>query len=183
MAAEWGDHPSAVGQWARMGRQQTVFDRKVVSCQAAAIGVKQHPSRRRLAQATSKKTNPPRGAMPSNHLRTSIAPVRIKALPTTRGAIQCQEDFCRDPSRRCSRQPLRPTRRLCAPSQGPNIGGFRDLVGHLASRRARREPAIRRARLALRWLRPAQEDRRRIADELAPLAQRRDPPEHSSVPG
>jgi len=55
MAAKWGDDPSAVGQWARMGRQQTVFDRKVVSCQAAAIGVKQHPSRRRLAQATSKK--------------------------------------------------------------------------------------------------------------------------------
>ena len=45
-----------------MCRQQTVFDRNVVSCHVAAIGAKQHPSRRRLAQATTKKTNPPRSA-------------------------------------------------------------------------------------------------------------------------
>jgi hypothetical protein len=45
-----------------MCRQQTVFDRNVVSCHVAAIGAKQHPSRRRLEQATSKKTNPPRSA-------------------------------------------------------------------------------------------------------------------------
>ena len=94
-----------VASGTEMCRQQTVFDRNVVSCHARVIGAKQHPSRRRLAQATSKKTNSPRSVMPRVISDLSRAGAR-EGIATTRGAIQCQEHFCRDTSRRCSRQLL-----------------------------------------------------------------------------
>jgi len=146
MAAEsGGGHPSSGAPRPEMCCQQTVFDRNVVSCHAAAIGAKIASVPAAPGTGDPQKNYPPRTAVPSSLCDLSRAGAR-QGIANNEGSHSMPRGCLPGhvPELFASARSAHASHRCLSELALPNIGGGRDLFGRFTPSgepRANRESA------------------------------------------